>query len=574
MAQVQQRWQAAWPQALACWSRFTQLHDPQYCVIEKEEKDAGMASSFAMIRLNDHTVVISLRKICDQGLSDLALPILAHEIGHHVYAPGDLREHARMMVRVQRVLANKKALAGMVCNLYTDLLLNDRLQRQAGVNIVEVYRRLHAKSTASSPLWALYMRGYELLWSLPTGSLGGSTRADIQADAPLLARLIRVYARDPVLGVSRFAALVLPYLEDPPPGMMTGWMDAADGCTGGEMPDGMSDMDPDEFGDILHPAEDPEITGIAKPSPKDDGKAKPFSNADTREYSRKPSDYSALAKSLGVNLPVEELIARFYRERSSPHLIPFPTRPLQKASDPQPEGLDIWDVGAPLSGVDWTQSLMRSPVLIPGYTLVERQYGTTEGQQTAREAPDLYLGVDCSGSMPNPAQQHSWPVLAGTVILRSALRAGAAVKVTLSGESPGKHVSTPGFVRQEMTALKVLTGYLGTGYAFGIMRLKDTFMDGPPLRRPTHILLITDSDLFAMLDRTEKGWEIAAEALKRAGGGGTLALNLDPKRYPVPLDRLRAMGWEIHPVSDLSGLLAFARSFARRRYAPGVPCPS
>ena len=56
----------------------------------------------------------------------------------------------------------------------------------------------------------------------------------------------------------------------------------------------------------------------------------------------------------------------------------------------------------------------------------------------------------------------------------SALRAGARVKVVLSGE-PGQSVSTEGFVRDPEICLRTLTNYLGTGYAFGIHRLAETF---------------------------------------------------------------------------------------------------
>src|SRR5512133_3312793 len=84
------RWARAWPGALALWSRFTQLHDPTWCLTRQEEAAAGLDDSFAMIRFFDHAVVVSLRQVAERGLGGHPREILAHEIGHHVYCPGDL----------------------------------------------------------------------------------------------------------------------------------------------------------------------------------------------------------------------------------------------------------------------------------------------------------------------------------------------------------------------------------------------------------------------------------------------------------------------------------------------------
>src|SRR5262245_50882949 len=56
-------WSAQWPAALAVWSRFVQLHEPIWCFTEAEEAAAQLSDSFAMIRLVDHSVVISLRLV-------------------------------------------------------------------------------------------------------------------------------------------------------------------------------------------------------------------------------------------------------------------------------------------------------------------------------------------------------------------------------------------------------------------------------------------------------------------------------------------------------------------------------
>jgi hypothetical protein len=114
--------------------------------------------------------------------------------------------------------------------------------------------------------------------------------------------------------------------------------------------------------------------------------------------------------------------------------------------------------------------------------------------------------------------------------------------------------------------MRVLTGYLGTGYAFGILRLKETFLDLPPPKRPVHILLISDSDLFAMCRSVTDGWALMGEVLRAAGGGGTVALNAAPKSYPAEVERLRVLGWNMEYVPTLPDLLGFARRFSNLKY--------
>lgn len=289
------------------------------------------------------------------------------------------------------------------------------------------------------------MRIYEQLWNLPSCTLTrGPVSPSLAGDAALGARLIRSYASDWIRGSGRFAALFLPYLLEMGE-QMPSWLDALTAGSGGMVPEGMAETEADEWEGAIHPAEDPLLSGIPTVPSKE-------GSADTRAE-RNPNDYRELMKSIGLNLPEEELTARYYRERSNAHLIRFPTRAARQAADPLPEGLDPWDIGSPVSAIDWVESLVRSPIVIPGYTTLERSYGEVAGFEVKPVPLDLYLGVDCSGSMPNPAFCFSYPVLAGTVLLRSALRAGARVMVCLSGE-PGKYTATDSFTRDESKALE------------------------------------------------------------------------------------------------------------------------
>ncbi|MFC1857593.1 VWA domain-containing protein [Thermodesulfobacteriota bacterium] len=577
LRELRDTWHQEWEPALAVWSRFTMLAAPRWCVTRADEKREKIYDSFAMIRLQDHSIVISLRLIRKNKLEKFPREILAHEIGHHVYTPADLTDNARLLVRIRAGLPTREHLAGFVSNLYTDLLINDRLQRSARLNLAGVYKTLGIKT--QDPLWTLYMRIYELLWQMPTGSLSsGKTDPKIIGDAQLGARLIRVYAKDWLEGAGRFAALCLPYLlKDEGKKMrviLMPMMDADEAGAGTEIPDGLIEIDPSEEEGSLHPSHDPVLTGIKNENEKKKESKKKKSRAaagqgrehiggQKNEY-RSPDEYAEILKSLGVNLKADEITARYYRERALPHLVPFPARKIPEAIDPLPESLETWDIGSSIGDIDWIGTVTQSAHVVPGITTVQRVYGTTKGADPEKRPVDLYLGIDCSGSMPNPRYQLSFPVLAGAIMCLSALRAGARVMVVLSGE-PGEFSSTDGFTRNEHEVMKVLTGYLGTGYAFGVMRLKDTFGISNRFERKTHILIITDADIFVMLDDTPRGWQIARQSLDIAGGGGTFILHQVRPDHPQAL-RLREDQWDIYGLDEWESLIRFARIFSRKKY--------
>src|SRR5215467_11989991 len=92
LLELRDAWAREWPAALAIWSRFVKLHDPAWCFTAEDEEREQLLGSFAMIRLNDHSIVVSLRQVAEAGLEHFAREVLAHEIGHHVYCPADLTD--------------------------------------------------------------------------------------------------------------------------------------------------------------------------------------------------------------------------------------------------------------------------------------------------------------------------------------------------------------------------------------------------------------------------------------------------------------------------------------------------
>jgi hypothetical protein len=587
MAALHQRWLAAWPAALEAWSRFTRLRPPRLCTTSKEAADEGLEGSFAMIRFSDQAVVISLPKVVSSRVQEFPVEILAHEVGHHVLAPANLSDHARCLARMRHALPTVEAHAPMVANLYTDLLINDRLQRAAGLGMADVWRRLAPAQPGR--LWRLYLRIYELLWSLRRGELGAPFADDqMEGDATLGMRVVRSYARDWLDASGRFAALLLPYLIEETRALASFRRvgDTVNAGAGGAV-DGLAEADPGEAEGAVHPAQDPALSGIgALPGrgPVDVPELAPRETARHAPASgqgRTPYVYGEILRAAGVVLPDDEIAARYYRERALPHLVPFPSRRGRESLDPLPEGLEPWDIGHPLDNADWLESIFASPLVVPGMTTVQRVWGTAEGREPERVPLDLDLYVDSSGSMPHPYREVSYLTLAGAIMALSALRAGARVQAVL-WSAKNQVLATPGFVRDEMAVLAVLCGYFGGGTQFPIPHFRNTYAGRAAGARPVHVMVISDDGVSTMFDKDERGQsgrDIAAGALAAAGGGGSLVLNLRDeweKWADNGVDAFAAIrwardeqGWAVHRVSSWEELMEFARAFSRQHYAAG-----
>ena len=581
-------WQERWADALAAWSSYTLLRPPIYFEDHRQAAADGMDGEIAAIRLQDQRIMVNLATVRERGLEEHALAVLAHEIGHHVYAPGNLGDSAKALAAMGRMLVGlPPATVHLAANLYEDLLINDRLHRRGGVDVPAVYRRLVRREGAPTATWQVYARTYEHLWRLAPGTLAvGEVPEDVDADAMLLARMVRSFAGDWLRGARRFAAVLHRYLAQDEERKAeqtfaelglhdTRRAHAAPGAgasAADAIPDGMTEVDPSELEDdeefdqdILDPLG--EAAERASGSTPAETPRAPQPQRQGGQH-RQPFEYAQVLKALGLELSERDVTTRYYRERALPCLIPFPSRRAPQVTEPLAEGYEGWAAGDPLEALDLIGSVLNSPTLIPGVTTVQRVYGEAPGTDPARAPLDLDIYVDCSGSMPNPGVDVSYLALAGTILALSALRAGGRVQATL-WSGPGQFDTTGGFQRDERKILGIITGYLGGSTAFPLHILRDTYTARKPLDHPAHVVVISDDGADTMLQRDEKGADgakVCADALARARGGGTLVLNLPAGRRWAAWESFEQLGLRIHAVTRWEDVVTFAREFVRENY--------
>ena len=587
------------------------LRDPVFFKTDKEAKTEQMAGEIAAIRLLDQTIMVNLKTVRDLGIEGLALEVLAHEIGHHVYVPGNLSDNARMIAAIKPVFSGMpNSIPHLIANLYGDLLINDRLQRRAGLNIAGVYKKMKERALAfkdakgnpepASEMWKVYTRTYEHMWRLPPETLSPpGVSAEANVDAILITRLVRHFAGDWLRGVRRYAYIMYRYIADDEQNKRqqtytrlglgdTKRANSSGSCDndGVAIPDGLAGKEGWEFDEedgfedeLLSVGEGEELKEDSKGADRT-GRAKkkipePPNTAPTKDGKgqkgqfREPFEYAELLRSLGLNLKEYEITTRYYRERALPHLIPFPKRQAPHVTEPLAEGTESWEAGSALDDLDMMSSLIRSPVLIPGVTTEQRVFGETPGHDPARTPMDLDIYVDCSGSMPCPAVHISYLALAASILALSALRAGARVQATL-WSGAGQFETSGGFVRDENKVMGIVTGYIAGGTAFPLNVLRETYRKRQAGDAPAHIVIISDDGVDTILSKDEKGIDgakLCREALARARGGATMVLNLSAEltKWKAGAE-LYKLGFTIHRVTDWAQLVAFAREFVRKNY--------
>lgn len=600
----------AFSKAKGIWSKFLRLKDPKY--LTEEELNQMGSPSFAFIDLDNHQIYHGMSRMKELGLdpdnAEDIETILGHEIGHHVYSPGDMLAAVRMNEAIRHNL-NKAAgeneqTVHSLSNLYMDLLINTRLHR-AGRNIGKIYEGIQAnnkkKGTPDDPVWQIYMRAYELLLGKNKESLtNGPVSADIELDAQMIARVVKISDRNQIAGAGLFAAILKPRITEkivdigvlkdfpipsdvpiPPEG------DTVEGAgEGGQPKPGSTRIKNKKFpkgatgktsseGKIskedLEKLRQGKIPDIFDQNKRPDIKGQEGGGPSSRtlgEDVRTPSEYRDLLRRMGYSADPHSAAIQYYRELSDRYNVRLPVSK-KRTTDTVREGTDRWEVSDPLKALDIFSSMQESPVLIPGETTRKIREGKDIGYEEDFKPLDLDIYIDCSGSMPNPQQTLSFPVLAGSILARNALRAGSKVKITLWSDKSQPLVVTNGFTGSEDDALGVLTTYMSGGTDFPNDAFVQTINDLPRDRRKSvHAVILSDSGLDTIMptfgDDKPEAVKFPVEELN--GVTAVLDSRFSEEHTEKVKEDLSNAGWRVFKVGSEEDMLRFARDFAEEKY--------
>lgn len=467
---------AVWPRARAAWSTWLRLRPPI---------DVPDLPSIAAIHLGTRQVMLDAQRLRDTGLDDAVEALLAHEVGHHVVAPRTLEVATRLRVMERCVLGEH---AGHRVNLFTDLIVNERLERYAPT-LARVYRALvPSGDVLLDPVLGLCLATYEELWGLDHGAiLGADLHALEDAHPNLRAQAMRMSEELFLVGPNLFTQQLL-------------FLSIARRFEGQSRDEPFRCLD-GEGGDV-------EAVG-----------ASVRANAREEEAVRRAReegwfDDDDLAQTLDPSHRLDvlgdawtrEAVGAWYRREAERWM---PDMPAGKGMiDPVvPVACTDWEPGMSLGRVDWAATLRaRGARLGRAAPMVRQHEGEDPGHTPAVVWPKLELWVDVSGSMPDPSRQLNAMTLSATVLLLAASRAGAACRVCLFGD---RLLEDHDWTRSEVRLCEQVVGYQGASTRVPFWRMRESMNASrdQPLR-----VVISDGDFDTHYANSALGRTVVARA--------------------------------------------------------------
>jgi hypothetical protein len=491
-----------WPLAQAYWSRFLLLGQPI---------DDSSQMSIAQIDLLSRQVSLNVDLILSRKLIGSVEALLAHEIGHHVRFPGTLQTQARLRILERSLIPFDDY---SVINLFTDLMINERLGPHLKDQMVRIYQAFttvpafHGEGQwKRDPLFLFYLGIYEELWQLDAGALMGPANDDFQqafpnyrAEAAVLAQNLFTLGPNLYTQFLYFLSIATRYLrplvEDQPKAI-------------NPYQCGKGQPTPDDWGEALAPTAR-ELEAIQRALEEgwfDDGQGKLLEEA--RDLETRMAGLPGFGTADATLVP--EAMAAFYRQKAEVYLLrPPPQRRWGEAHTPTT--LEEWEPGDSLRDIDWLATLLqRGDELGSALPLKRSRVAEEEGYEVPMWQPRMEIYLDVSGSMPNPCLAFNAMTLAAQILSLGTVRAGGKVRALLYSTDPLLFWE---WSRSETEMSRFLMHYLGAGTIFPFEILARSVAecgDDQPIR-----VVISDRDFDMNFNARERHRAIFGEAAAKS----------------------------------------------------------
>lgn len=421
-----------WSEAMKYWGnpsipRVVNVKTDEECSALGNE-GVALRSELAFMNVKTFQTYANLKNI-EEKLKDLKRgyrAVTKHEIGHR-YCPHDAITSFFLAQKAEKALENAKCknpkqMSPYVLNLFLDSCINTRIVRDGDNDIPWVYEELckkdeqpknllervlgKKKQSNENALWRVYVHGYELLWNKKMLPQNVTLSEEEQKAAENLAGLFR--NKNPMdknwweEGISEYACILAPFLKNEEDAKNAGVFDN----TGAESIPKGEDLK-DCLGEIARRLCECGQDGL--PTKSDAVK-----------------EFREILAGIGEGDPVKASI-NFYEQLASHYTVKFAAKQFGRPRT-SPFSLQKWSPSDPISDLDVQQSVLTQGVLVPGVTTQKWKARTTNMKGGEYEIiPTLDILIDSSGSMPNPAETVSLPVLAGFVAARRAQKQGVRV---------------------------------------------------------------------------------------------------------------------------------------------------
>lgn len=477
-----------WSEALKSWGNPS---IPRIITVKDESELESLGNignelkeQFAFMQYPSFQVYANLINI-NKSFSDFARSykaIVKHELGHRfcsydkITALFLIRKAEKELIGCGFTKNDSKQLSGTVLNLFADTCINTALVYDKDEDIPWAYKELSASKKGQDALWYVYMNSYEQLWNKPILPEGSISEEEKMAGTEIFELFNQ---RNPLEkswwedAIGKYARILAPFLKKESPNSQAS-AQVMDKSASGSIPKGK------ELEGILDE--------IAKRIAEIGEDGLPKNENAVREF-REFIDEYGLNAGTGDGNAVNASIM-FYEQLAKKYNVRFASKPFGNPRG-SPFSLKKWGPCDPIGDLDISQSVISSGVLIPGSTTQKWQSRVAQRKGGEHEAiPTLDIFLDSSGSMPNPLEVVSLPVLSGFVAARRAIRNGVRV-VNYSKRYNALPRATG--LRQ---IYESLVAYYGGGTNFPVNELLENPADDPRLT-----LIITDTFL-ANIDET------------------------------------------------------------------------
>lgn len=477
-----------WTEALKSWGSPS---IPRIIAVKDESKLNSLGNignvlkeQFAFMQYPSFQVYANLMNI-KKSFSDFARgykTIVKHELGHR-FCSYDMVTSLFLIRKAEKELigcgfskSDSKQFSGTVLNLFADTCINTALVYDKDEDIPWAYKELSASKKEPDALWHVYMNSYEQLWNKPILPEGSISEEEKKAGTEIFELFNQ---RNPLEksrwedAIGKYARILAPFLKKESPNSQAN-AQVMDKSASGSVPQGK------ELEGILDDVAR-KIADIGEDGlPKNENAVREFREF-VEEYGLNAGTGDGNAAKAGI---------MFYEQLAKKYNIKFASKPFGNPRS-SPFSLKKWSPSDPIGDLDVPQSVISSGVLIPGSTTQKWQSRVTQRKGGEHEAiPTLDIFLDSSGSMPNPLEVVSLPVLSGFVAARRAIRNG--VRVVNYSQSYNALSRTTG-LRDVYESLVI---YHGGGTTFPVNELLENPADDPRLT-----LIITDTFL-ANIDET------------------------------------------------------------------------